>query len=141
MLEFINNIDTRFFENCFAIAVHAGQVSNTLVQLKKELKDVNINLNSGFEIKTPSNYFLWGGSCPEKEQEILFQDAEKKIDRITTIIEKKISRTMEKGPLWQRIIFTRFYKMSFNKANTMDDKFWVDDKCNSCTTCANILGN
>ena len=40
---------------------------------------------------------------------------------------------MEKGPLWQRILFTFLYKLSFPQIPKMDRKFWVDEKCSQCS--------
>lgn len=50
---------------------------------------------------------------------------------------------MEKGPLWQRIVFTALYKLTFNMIPKMDGDFWVDEKCNGCTICAKVcpVGN
>jgi len=45
---------------------------------------------------------------------------------------------VEKGPLWQRIVFTPLYKMTINMVPKMDDKFWVDEKCNQCGLCVKL---
>ncbi len=47
-----------------AVAVNAGQVSNTLVQMKRLLARKGLVLSLGFEVKTPSNYIPWGGPGP-----------------------------------------------------------------------------
>ena len=51
----------------FAVAVHAGQVSNTLVQLKTIMAKNGLNLSAGFEIPMPSNYIPWGGPGPQEK--------------------------------------------------------------------------
>ena len=45
---------------------------------------------------------------------------------------------MEKGPLWQRILFTGIYNMSYSRVPEMDRSFWTDDKCNRCGICAKV---
>ena len=45
---------------------------------------------------------------------------------------------VEKGPLWQRIVFTGLYKLAYPMVHKMDRKFWVDDRCNHCGLCVNI---
>lgn len=42
---------------------------------------------------------------------------------------------MEKGPLWQRIVFTAIYKLTYTMIPKMDKDFWVDEKCNGCGIC------
>ena len=120
----------------FAVAVNGGQVANTLVQLKRVMAGNGLALSSGFEIKMPSNYIPWGGPGPKDEQEKRFELARKKISRIAGTIKEKAHLPVEKGPLWQRIIFTSFYKMTFSQVPKMDRQFWVDEKCNACGICS-----
>ena len=54
-------------EYCYAVAVNAGQVSGTLVQLKRELEAKGTSLASGFKLVMPSNYIPWGGPGPKGE--------------------------------------------------------------------------
>lgn len=122
----------------FAIAVNAGQVSNTLVQLERILKHQGVRLAAGFGIKMPSNYIPWGGPGPEETRRRLFKQAEEKIAGIASAISRRQPLPVEKGPLWQRILFTAMYRMSFNKVPEMDKGFWVDDKCDRCGICAQI---
>jgi ferredoxin len=123
---------------CFAVAVNAGQVSNTLVELKNLLKNEGINLASAFEIAMPSNYIPWGGPGSKEEQGKLFDAARTKISRLATHIIRSATGPIERGPLWQRIVFTLFHKITFNKVPGMDRKFWVDEKCNQCGICARV---
>jgi ferredoxin len=122
----------------FAIAVNGGQVSNTLVQLKKILADNSLMLSAGFQIMMPSNYIPWGGPGPKDEQNRRFELAQKKISRIASNIKEKASMSVEKGPLWQRILFTAFYRMTFSQVPGLDKKFWADEKCNECGICSKV---
>jgi ferredoxin len=122
----------------FAIAVNGGQVSNTLVQLKGIMACNRLNLSAGFQIRMPANYIPWGGPGPGEEQQKRFDLAQKKVMRIAESIKRKATLPVEKGPLWQRIIFTAIYKMSFPQVPKMDRKFWWDDKCNSCEICSQV---
>jgi ferredoxin len=136
----------RFMESCkrvqtdywFAVAVNGGQVSNTLVQLKTRMRENGMTLSAGFEVKTPSNYIPWGGPPPKEKQDQLFTAASEKIARLTEQIKQKESSPVEKGPLWQRALFTPMYKMSFSKVPEMDGKFWSDDKCDHCGICSKV---
>jgi len=122
----------------FAIAVHAGQVSNTLIQLKRIMAENNLDLATGFQIAMPSNYIPWGGPGPLEKQNRCFDLAREKIASITVKIQQKANLPVEKGPLWQRLLFTAIYNTSFSHVPKMDKKFWVDDKCNACEICYRV---
>ena len=125
-------------EYIFAVAVHAGQVSNTLVQLKRVMAGEGMLLSAGFEIRMPSNYIPWGGPGPLEKQHELFTLAQEKILRIVDGIQKMIPMGIERGPLWQRIIFTPIYTLSLSHVPEMDKKFWADDRCNACGICRDV---
>jgi hypothetical protein len=128
VLRFVKNMKVVPDSYIFAIAVNGGQVSNTLVQLKGIMAQNRLNLSAGFQIKMPSNYIPWGGPGPTEEQQKLFDLAQKKVMRIAESIKGKVSLPVEKGPLWQRIIFTAIYRMSFSQVPKMDRQFWSDNK-------------
>jgi ferredoxin len=138
VLEFVEELKGLQPAYVFAVAVNAGQVANTLVQLKKILKSCGLDLSMGFEIPLPSNYIPWGGPGPKEKQNLRFASARKKISGIAAAVKAKDKGTVEKGPLWQRVLFTLFYKMSFSQIPKMDRKFWVDEKCNQCSICSKV---
>ncbi|MHB9029932.1 MAG: EFR1 family ferrodoxin, partial [Candidatus Latescibacterota bacterium] len=45
----------------FAVAVNAGQVAATLLQLKKAMAAKGLALSAGYDLVMPSNYIPWGG--------------------------------------------------------------------------------
>ncbi len=115
----------------FAVAVNAGQVSNTLVQLEKLLAKRGIKLAAGFSLVMPSNYIPWGGPGTDEACAARFAGAEKKIATIVETVRDRRTMPVEKGPLWQRILFTWMYHLSFSHVPDMDKSFWTDEKCNS----------
>jgi ferredoxin len=122
----------------FAIAVHAGQVSAALLQLKRILGKRGIVMAAGFEIQMPSNYIPWGGPGAREEQQRRFEAAKEKISRIAGYVRQREKRPIEKGPLWQRIVFSLLYHMSYAQLSKMDRSFRVDDKCNHCGICVKV---
>lgn len=138
VLEFLDEIVEIETEYFFAIANNGGQVSNSLIQLKSELNNRGRYLDNGWSVHLPSNYIPWGGPGPENKQQQLFAVTEKKILSIAEKIKKQEKSNPEKGPLWQRILFTQFYKRAFSYVPKMDEKFWADEKCNSCGICEKI---
>jgi ferredoxin len=113
-------------------------VSNTLVQLKRILAGRGLSLSSGFQIVMPSNYIPWGGPGLKEEQLRRFERAREKLSRIAGHIQEQTVMPVEKGPLWQRILFTAIYRMSFAKVPAMDRPFWSDEKCNRCGVCEKV---
>jgi ferredoxin len=125
-------------EYVFAVAVNGGQVSRTLVQLRNLLKKSGITLSSGFSVTMPSNYIPWGGPGSPEERQKLYESALPKISAIASSVRNREARHVEKGPLWQRVIFSLIYKLSFPKVPHMDKQFWVDDKCTRCGICSKV---
>jgi len=122
----------------FAVAVNAGQVSGTLVQLKAVLAGRGIELAAGFSVVMPSNYIPWGGPGTEEKCAARFAAARGKAAGIAAAVRDRRIMPVEKGPLWQRVLFTALYRMSFNHVPEMDKGFWVDEKCNSCGICRDV---
>ncbi|ESP63101.1 Ferredoxin [Smithella sp. ME-1] len=138
VVAFLNRLETDSPKYYFAVAVNAGQVAATLIQLKMILKEKNINLAAGFSICMPSNYIPWGGAISPEKQQRKFEEALVKIQRIAASIRAKEERAPEKGPAWQNIFFSAIYRLSFPKVPEMDKAFWVDEKCSSCMICEKI---
>ena len=138
VLDFIERIKKDRSKYYFAFAVNAGQVSSTLLQLRKILENNGLELSAGFDIILPSNYIPWGGPPPVEEQNALFNLAAKKIRAAASIISAKQKAKIECGPMWQRIIFTALYRMSYDKVRSMDKPFYADEKCTSCGICFKV---
>jgi ferredoxin len=137
-LRFIEKMTADPKKYYFAFAVNAGQVSRTLIQLKELLKTRGMTLSAGFDIALPSNYIPWGGPGPAEKLEKLHREAGEKIKQAAALIIRRESGHIEKGPLWQRIIFTFLYKRTFAMVPKMDKDFWTDEKCNGCAMCAKV---
>jgi len=122
----------------FAFATNGGQVSNTLVQLKDLMAGRGLTLCAGVDITMPSNYIPWGGPGPKHIQQQRFQAARAKIAALAQGLKQGRETPIEKGPLWQRIVFTAFNKAAFKHVPRMDAKFWADDKCTNCGICTRV---
>jgi ferredoxin len=138
VINFVKALATDASSYYFALAVNAGQVAATLVQLDRLMRSRGLYLSSGFDIVMPSNYIPWGGPGPENKRIKRINGAREKIKKISSIIAGRQKGPVEKGPLWQNILFSWFYSLSFPHVPTLDKNFWVDDKCNSCTICNKV---
>jgi ferredoxin len=138
VIDFLNRLETDPAKYYFALAVNAGQVAATLIQLRHLLQKRNVKLSSGFSICLPSNYIPWGGAEPQEKQQNRFRDAVDKINRIALSIRAGEEREPEKGPAWQNIFFSSIYRLSYARVPGMDKSFFADEKCISCGICEKI---
>lgn len=122
----------------FSVAVNGGQVSNTLIQLERILAERGVKLSAGFDVRMPSNYIPLGGPGPVEKQQRLFSRAEHRIGEIASIVGRQESLPVEKGPLWQRLLFTAVYRMTLSRVPAMDRPFLADAGCNSCGVCKRV---
>jgi ferredoxin len=122
----------------FALAVNAGQVAATLLQMKKLMSARQLSLALGYSVVMPTNYIPWGGPGPMEAQQRLFSEAKEKVKTIAGPILQGEQKEVDRGPFWQNILFSWFYKMSFRQVHKMDKSFWADDKCNSCGICSKV---
>jgi ferredoxin len=103
------------------------------------MKKRGITLSSGFGIVMPSNFITWGGPGSIEKQQEKFKKAWEKIHTITQAVKEKKVLPMERGVLWQNIIFTgMLYNLSYNKFPKMDKEFWINGECNSCGICKKV---
>lgn len=138
VLDFIRQLDVSPNTYLYAVAVNAGQVSRTLIQLQGEARKKGLTLAAGIDIKLPSNYIPWGGPGEEKEISQRITAAREKIETLCRRLRQREHWPVERGPLWQRILFTGLYKLAFKQVPVMDKKFFVDDGCNGCGICSRV---
>ena len=138
VLRFIERLDKKPETYYFAAAVNAGEVSRTLIQLQEVLKKAGVKLSAGIDVVMPSNYVPWGGPGSEEEVRKITAEAEAVVKQAADYIKAGNSGRIDRGPLWQRIVYTLIYKSAFKWIFQMDKDFWVDDKCNSCGICEKV---
>ncbi|MFH1350042.1 MAG: EFR1 family ferrodoxin [Pseudomonadota bacterium] len=138
VIRFINHLKTKPEAYFFAVAVNAGQPAATLLQLQKLMSTRKLSLSLGYSIVLLSNYIPWGGPGPIETQQRLFRNAQGKVKAIAQAVLAGERKKVDRGPLWQNIAFSWFYKMSFRHVRKMDKKFWGDDKCNGCEICFKV---
>lgn len=138
VMRFIEKLSLRPGTYLFALAVNAGQVSRTLLQLRGVLAGRGLALAAGYSIVLPSNYIPWGGPGPAERQNARFENARAKLQAAAAGIANREPGPVEKGPLWQRIVFSAIYSMTSKQVPKMDKDFWCDDKCNACEICVRV---
>jgi len=122
----------------FAIAVNAGQVAATLLQLRGLLQERGLALACGFGLVMPSNYIPWGGPGPREGQMKRIAAAREKIAAIASNVTTGAQGPIERGPFWQNLLFTGFNRLAFSRVPSMDKSFWTDPRCNGCGVCRQV---
>jgi ferredoxin len=138
VLAFVDALEPSPSRYHFAVALNAGQVAATLVQLRKRMAQKGMPLSAGFGLEMPSNYIPWGGPGPEAKRTRLAAAAREKIGRIAAVAGSRTKQPIEKGPLWQNIVLTWLNRLSFSRVPAMDKGFWVDTKCIGCGICREV---
>ncbi len=138
IVNFVRQLPASSANYVFAVAVNAGQVVHSLLQVRKLLSARGIMLSAGFSVIMPSNYIPWGGPGSQEEQHLRFEQSRQKIQRIAEVVRNQESPPIEKGPVWQHIVFTPLNRLLFRLIPRMDRSFWVDEKCNGCLVCEKI---
>jgi len=138
VIQFVNHLKVKPWTFLFAVAVNAGQPAATLLQLQRLMATCKLPLSLGYSIVLPSNYIPWGGPGPIGAQQKRFQEARVKVRAIAGPVLRGERTKVDRGPLWQNILFSLLYKLSFQQVCKMDKKFWADDKCNSCGICSQV---
>jgi ferredoxin len=138
VLEFLEKLALAPDQYCFALAVNAGQVSRTLLQLRGVLARRKVTLAAGFSVKLPSNYIPWGGPGSVARQNLRFAQSRETIAAAAAFISARNSGCIDRGPLWQRLLFSAIYHMTFKQVKGMDKGFWCDDRCNACGICVRV---
>ncbi len=138
VMKFVRQLKVDSAQYLFAVAVNAGQVAATLLQLQKLLKTKDAHLSSGFSINLPSNYIPWGGAISKEKQQKKFTVAIEKFERIDTVVRNKEKLNPEKGFPLLNMILSIIYRSTLPKIAAMDKSFFSDEKCTSCGICAKI---
>ena len=113
VIDFASRLNADPAKYYFAVAVNAGQVAATLIQLQKLLYKNNINLSAGFSLCLPSNYIPWGGAAAGEKQQELFTVSLTKIKHIAEIIRaQKITFCFPPSTKWHRREFLQWINRS-----------------------------
>nr|WP_320131896.1 EFR1 family ferrodoxin [uncultured Holophaga sp.] len=126
-----------------AIAVNAGQLSGTLLQLDRLCAGRGWALAGGWSLVMPSNYLPWGGPGSEANQRRRLDVAGERLQAIAPLVRERRHAPVEHGPLWQRLLFGPLYKVTYPRVPGLDRHFWVDGHCTGCGQCTRIcpVGN
>ncbi len=132
--EFISQLEIKSDVKPFIYTVITcgGSIGNADKMLAEQLKQRNLQLNSAFSIKMPSNYVMMHDIPDKEKQSLTLYDAEKEIERIVGVLEvnDKGDFVSDRGLAILTPVAYRLYGM-FRKTK----KFYVTDDCTNCGLC------
>lgn len=138
VVEFLQKLQADSASYIFAVAVNAGQVAATLIQLQKILNVKGLQLSSGFSIDLPSNYIPWGGAISPEKQQKKISAALQKMENIAKAVRNRENLRPESGFFLQNLVLSMIYRKSLPYVPRMDKSFFADEKCTSCGICEKI---
>ena len=138
VIDFVHRLKAGPGQYFFAVAVNAGQVAATLIQLEELLQTKGLHLSCGFSIDLPSNYIPWGGAISEEKQQEKFAPPSKNVNGLRRLSAIKEDLPPEKGPFWLNLIFSMIYRKTLPNVARMDKSFFADEKCTACGICAKL---
>jgi ferredoxin len=138
VIDFVHRLEAHPGQYVFAVAVNAGQVAATLVQLEGLLRAKGSQLSCGFSMDLPSNYIPWGGAISEEKQQAKFTAALEKCKRIAATVSNNEEAPPEKGPFLLNLIFSMIYRKTLPNVAKMDKSFSADEKCIACGICEKL---
>jgi ferredoxin len=139
--DFIEKIDLSNTKYIFAVATKGGPFKQMVIQvLNSLLKPKNKKLDAAFLIKIFSNNIFGSkriNPLPSSKEKIekRIRNAELQLENIAQIIRNnqegknsKVSHFPMKGS----------YETFLKEVNTMDEKYYSDEKCNGCGICEKL---
>ncbi len=119
----------------YTVITCGGSIGNADKMLAKQLKQRNLQLNSAFSIKMPSNYVMMHDVPDKEKQNLTLGSAEKQIENIAGLLEvnKKGDFVFDRG---LAILTPIAYKLYGIRRKTKN--FYITDACTSCGLCEEI---
>ncbi len=123
----------------FGVATYGGFPAATLKQIDRLLKQKGLKLSAGFGVRLPGNYTPLYGAPSEDEQRKLFSKAKIKLEQIARIVSEGREAKIESNSSIVNLVCSDFiYTHGIPQFPHGDSEFWVNEKCNSCATCARV---
>lgn len=120
----------------YTVITCGGSIGHADKMIEDRLKQENLQLNSAFSIKMPSNYVIMYDAPDKGKQDLTLKDAEKQIEKIVEFLEvnKKGNFVSNRG--YFALLSPLAYKLYGTYRKTK--KFYATGACTSCGLCEEI---
>jgi len=138
--DFIEKIDLSNTKYIFAVTTMGGFSRQYVAPLlNKLLEPKNKELDAAYNLRIFSNN-IWGSKrinpLPTKEKgDKRIKNAELKLEKISEIIRNNQRSKVRKGSIYP---MKGSYFSFIKEVNTMDEKYYSDEKCDGCGICQKI---
>jgi ferredoxin len=137
--DFLSRIDLSKSNYFFIVVTYAGDINTTpLLQVETILNTKSKSLNAGFYVLMPNNYILGYDVHSEARQNEFFEEANKKIETIHTIVSNKENNLGKEIFEKRRIKSEKFNKTFRESVHESDKSLFAEDTCTSCGICVEI---
>lgn len=142
VLAFINKIETNNKVKVYAVCTCGGVPGEALWQVKKILKERQMQLAGGYLMMMPRTYIAEFKVQDERKQEQLLKHMEKKVLQIAKEIKEDRENRFEiKEPGFGRVMYRLVYSKAMKDLSNKDSNFWTSSRCISCKKCTHICPN
>jgi NAD-dependent dihydropyrimidine dehydrogenase PreA subunit/flavodoxin len=143
VLDFISKLKLNNYKGNYisSVATCGGNIGNTMKLLSEKLKAKGFDLDSGFSVKMPTNYIIFGDAYPEEKNNRIIEDSKHILENINKLIsnlERGIFE-VEKGSMPK--LLTSIVNPLFNKFAIDTKKFYVTEDCIGCKICEKVCNN
>ena len=135
--DFVEKLDLNKSEYIFSVITLGVASGRTMYDLEMKLRDKGSTLNAGFKVVLPDNYIPFLKLPSEEKRKKKFTEAGYKLDKIAKIIKAK-QQQIEKDSIFLRGIANIMHERWLKRLSSIDQKFYVNDKCNSCGICEKV---
>jgi len=137
--DFVEKIDLSNTKYIFAVATMGGFSRQYVApHLNNLLKPKNKELDAAYNLRIYSNNIFGSkhiNPIPSKEKgEKRIRNAELKLEEIAEIIRTNQKSKINKGSNMMKRSYENFLK----EVNTMDEKYYTDERCNGCGICEKL---
>lgn len=123
----------------FMVYAGAGDLGLCVKRTKKTFAGQNIKLSSLFNIAMPDNSTRYG-EIPKEKQKEMFNNADKKIEEIVEIVNRKAGHfDSNTSGLYHTYVHPGILcKFIYSDIHKMDKNFTTDENCTGCSTCQKV---
>lgn len=120
----------------YTVITCGGSIGHADKMIADKLKQKNLQLNSAFSIKMPSNYVIMYDTPNKEKQDLTLREAEKQIEKIVGFLEVNKKGNFVSNRSYFALLSPIAYKLYGTYRKTK--KFYATDACTSCGLCEEI---
>jgi len=136
VVDFLNKLHVADSVYIYAAATYGALAGKALDQCKTMLAEKSRKLSAGFYVNMPGNNITFSSALDKDKQKPIFNDENKKIKMIVTVIKGRKVSEIEKGNAMSRMMHNLLYKTMIAPTHGKDKKYTVSEGCSGCGICA-----